>query len=103
MARKHLSQLSLPEAGIRSAAFTAHSFPAHGSSGSFRLPSLGSVFLLMAHQVQQTQVFLVVAATLTAPDVVMPVQFLTVHQRRSTGRAGSVLAYRQGPLVGRQH
>jgi hypothetical protein len=34
---------------------------------------------------------------------VMPVQFLTVHQRRSTGRAGSVLAYRQGPLVGRQH
>jgi hypothetical protein len=32
MARKHLSQLPLPEAGIRSAAFTAHRRRAYGSS-----------------------------------------------------------------------
>src|SRR3954452_17037677 len=46
MAQKHLSQLLLPAAGIRSAAFTAHSCPAHGSSlrsGGKRSPAARSI------------------------------------------------------------
>ena len=45
MAQKHLSQLLLPAAGIRSAAFTAHSCPAHGSSlrGGEEIPAARSI------------------------------------------------------------
>ena len=70
MARKHLSQLPLPEAGIRSAAFTAHGCPSSGSSLCRPVPD-PHVVSMMAPPVYQLQVVDLVRSAEMARCVMM--------------------------------